>query len=50
MTGAVVKLLGDFTKEAAINAMNLMFEKKGKSKFQKANMEAFNAGYEAVDR
>lgn len=50
MTGAVVKLLGDFTKDAAINAMNLMFEKKGKSRFQKANLEAFDAGYEAIDR
>lgn len=50
MTGAVVKLLGDFTREDAMHAMNLMFEKKGKSRFQKTNMEAFDAGYEAADR
>lgn len=48
MTGAVIKLMGDFTKEAAIAAMNHMFEKKGKSKFNEANAAAFEAGYNAV--
>ena len=33
MTGAIVKLMGDFTKEAAIAAMIHMFEEKGKSRF-----------------
>lgn len=49
MTGAIVKLMGDFTKEAAIAAMNHMFEKKGKSRFNEANAKAFDAGYEAVE-
>ena len=49
MTGAIVRLMGDFTKEAAIAAMNHMFEKKGKSRFNEANAKAFNAGYDAVE-
>ena len=49
MTGAIVKLMGDFTKEAAIAAMIHMFEKKGKSRFNEANEKAFNAGYDAVE-
>ena len=49
MTGAVVKLMGDFTKDAAIAAMNHMFEKKGKSKFNESNSKAFDAGYNAVE-
>ena len=48
MTGAIVKLMGDFSKEAAIAAMNHMFEKKGKSKFNESNAKAFDAGYNAV--
>lgn len=48
MTGAIVKLMGDFTKDAAIAAMNHMFEKKGKSKFNESNAKAFDAGYNAV--
>ena len=47
MTGAIVKLMGDFSKEAAITAMNHMFEKKGKSQFREANEKAFDAGYDA---
>ena len=49
MTGAIVKLMGDFSKEAAITAMNHMFEKKGKSQFREANEKAFDAGYDAVE-
>lgn len=49
MTGAIVKLMGDFTKEAAITAMNHMFEKKGKSRFNEANAKAFDAGYDSVE-
>lgn len=49
MTGAIVKLMGDFTKEDAIAAMNHMFEKKGKSRFNEANARAFHAGWDAVD-
>ena len=45
----IVKLMGDFTKEAAIAAMIHMFEKKGKSRFNEANEKAFNAGYDAVE-
>lgn len=49
MTGAVVKLMGDFTKDAAIAAMNRMFEKKGKSRYHAANAAAFEAGYAGVE-
>lgn len=48
MTGAIIKLMGDFTHDAAVEAMNHMFAKKGKSKFNEANAKAFNAGYDAV--
>ena len=34
--------------DAAIAAMNHMFEKKGKSKFNESNAKAFDAGYNAV--
>lgn len=48
MVGAMVKIMGDFTKEDAINGMNDMFRKKGKSKFEAANVAAFEKGYAAV--
>ncbi|MPM10200.1 hypothetical protein SDC9_56527 [bioreactor metagenome] len=48
MTGAIIRLMGDFKKEEAIAAMNHMFEKKGKSKFNAANAQAFEAGYAAI--
>lgn len=48
MTGAIIKAMGDFTKEEAIDAMNNSFAKKGKSKFAEANKKAFEAGYSAV--
>lgn len=49
MTGAIVKLMGDFTHDAAVQAMNHMFEKKGKAKFNESNARAFDAGYDAVE-
>lgn len=48
MTGAMVKLMGDFTMEEGLEGMNRMFEKKGKGKFTSLNTEAFKAGYNAV--
>lgn len=48
MTGAIVKLMGDFSKDDAIAAMNRMFEKKGKSRFNEANSKAFHAGFDTV--
>ena len=48
MTGAIIKLMGDFTHDAAVDAMNHMFAKKGKSKFNESNARAFNAGFNAV--
>lgn len=48
MTGAAIKVLGDFTNSEAVEAMNNMFAKKGKRKFQEANEKAFEAGYAAV--
>lgn len=48
MTGAIIKLMGDFTKEQGIEAMTAMFEKKGKGRFSEMNAKAFEAGYNAV--
>ena len=36
-------------EEAAVAAMNHMFEKKGKGKFNESNAKAFDAGYNAVE-
>ncbi|MEG0779204.1 MAG: 2-oxoacid:acceptor oxidoreductase family protein [Oscillospiraceae bacterium] len=48
MTGAITKVMGEFTGEEAVAAMNRMFEKKGKAKFAEANSAAFNAGFNAI--
>ncbi len=48
MLGAMVKLMGDFSEQEAIDGMNDMFGKKGKNKFEAANTEAFKRGYAAV--
>ncbi len=48
MTGAIVKLMGDFSKEEALAGMERMFSKKGKNRFAEANVKAFEAGYAAV--
>lgn len=48
MTGAIIKYMNDFSKEEAIEAMNRMFEKKGKGKFAASNALAFEAGYNAI--
>ena len=48
MTGAVTKLLEDFTLEEGLQGMNDMFRKKGKSKFEQNNIAAFQRGYTAL--
>lgn len=48
MTGALVKLLGDFAADEAVEAMNNMFAKKGKNAYADLNAKAFAAGYGAV--
>jgi 2-oxoglutarate ferredoxin oxidoreductase subunit gamma len=48
MIGAMVKVMGDFTKEDAIAGMSDMFRKKGKGKFEEANIAAFERGYASV--
>lgn len=48
MTGAIIKLMGDFGHDEAVLSMNRMFEKKGKAKFNEANAKAFDAGYNAI--
>lgn len=48
MIGAMVKVMGDFSKEDAVAGMNDMFRKKGKAKFEAANVAAFERGYDAV--
>lgn len=45
---AIIKLAGDFSMEDGIQGMNDMFRKKGKQKFEAANMKAFECGYNAV--
>ncbi len=48
MTGAIVKLLADYTMEDGKAAMERMFNKKGKSKFAALNEAAFEEGYNFV--
>ena len=48
MTGAITKLMGEFTAQEAVDAMNRMFEKKGKGKFAESNSAAFTAGFNAI--
>lgn len=48
MTGAIIKAMGDFLEEEAIKAMNEMFAKKGKNKFEMLNTIVFKAGYNAL--
>lgn len=48
MLGAMIKVMGDFSKDDAIAGMNDMFRKKGKAKFEAANVAAFERGYAAV--
>jgi len=44
MTGVIVKVLGDFQDQEAIDGMNQMFEKKGKGKFAEMNTKAMKIG------
>jgi len=44
MTGVIVKALGEFTDQEAIDGMNEMFAKKGKGKFAEMNTKAIEIG------
>lgn len=46
MTGAMLKVMGDFTLEQGIDSMTSMFDKKGKSKFNEINAMAMQRGFE----
>lgn len=48
MTGAIIKLLGDFSYEDGLQGMTAMFRQKGKEKYEKSNILAFEAGYNAL--
>ncbi len=48
MLGALIKLMGDYSEQEAIDGMNDMFSKKGKNTFEAANTEAFKRGYASV--
>ncbi len=48
MTGALLRLLGDFGYEDGLRGMNDMFRKKGKEKFEQSNTAAFETGWNAV--
>lgn len=48
MTGAVIRLLGDFSCADGVRGMNDMFRKKGKDKFEAGNTASFEAGYGAI--
>ncbi|AYD40385.1 oxidoreductase [Clostridium fermenticellae] len=48
MLGALIKATSIFKKEQFIEAMCKYFEDKGKSKYNPKNVEAFEAGYNAV--
>jgi len=48
VTGIITKLSGEFSEDEAIHAMNSMFRKKGKEKFEVKNTEAFKLGFNLV--
>ncbi|MDO4786802.1 MAG: 2-oxoacid:acceptor oxidoreductase family protein [Fretibacterium sp.] len=48
MVGAIIRLMGDFTREQGLSGMNKMFEAKGKDKYSALNARAFEAGYAAI--
>lgn len=48
MLGAVVRKMGLFDEEYAVETMCKMFEEKGKGKFNAANVAAMRKGFEAV--
>lgn len=48
MTGALVKLMGDYSAEDALAAMNGLFAKKGKNSYAELNSRAFRLGYDSV--
>ncbi|MBV7274346.1 2-oxoacid:acceptor oxidoreductase family protein [Clostridium sp. PL3] len=49
MAGIIARLLKEFTEDESMECMNDMFRKKGKSKFEAKNMEAFKLGFRYVD-
>lgn len=49
VTGAMLNILGDFTLEQGLDAMNTMFAKKGKAKFEALNTAAMRRGFESVN-
>ncbi len=44
MTGAILRTIGEFTDQEAIDGMNGMFDKKGKGKFKEMNTKALEIG------
>jgi 2-oxoglutarate ferredoxin oxidoreductase subunit gamma len=44
MTGVILKSIGEFTDQQAIDGMNSMFDKKGKGKFKEMNTKALKIG------
>lgn len=48
MIGAIIALLKDCSYEEGVEGMNDMFRKKGKSKFEEANVRAFSEGYHMI--
>lgn len=48
MLGAVVRKMGLFEEDYAVETMCKMFEEKGKGKFNAANIAAMKKGFEAV--
>ena len=48
MVGAIIRLMGDFSKEQGLSGMNKMFEAKGKNKYAALNTQAFEAGYASL--
>ncbi len=48
MTGAILKVMGDYSLEQGLESMEQMFSKKGKSKFGELNAKAMRAGYDFV--
>lgn len=48
MAGVIAKVTEDFTEDEGVDGMNMMFRKKGKSKFEELNTKAFKLGYNFI--
>lgn len=48
MTGAIIKLLGNFSLDESIDVVNDLFEEKNKAEYKEINEKALKEGYNCV--